>query len=36
LAAGAVTLTGRGLETVGLAVPILHPEQALLLEVTAV
>ncbi|MFI7518063.1 GH36 C-terminal domain-containing protein [Micromonospora globbae] len=31
-----VTLTGAALATVGLQMPALHPEQALLLEVTAV
>ncbi|MET3806294.1 alpha-galactosidase [Nakamurella sp. UYEF19] len=35
MADGSVTLSGRILETVGLAVPVLHPEQALLLELTA-
>lgn len=32
---GGLTLSGRVLESVGLALPILHPEQALLLELTA-
>jgi alpha-galactosidase len=36
LAAGSVELTGRVLATVGLQPPILLPEQALVLEVTAV
>jgi hypothetical protein len=31
-----VTLPGRVLETVGLPMPLLLPEQALVLEVTAV
>ena len=33
---GGVTLSGRALETVGLATPILQPEQALVLELSAV
>jgi alpha-galactosidase len=33
---GGVTLPGRVLETVGLPMPLLLPEQALVLEVTAV
>jgi len=36
LSAGEVTLTGRMLSTVGLPMPVLRPEQALLLEVSAV
>ncbi|WDZ83567.1 alpha-galactosidase [Micromonospora cathayae] len=36
LAAGGVTLTGRVLGAVGVQLPALRPEQALLLEVTAV
>ena len=35
LAAGGVELTGRALATVGLPMPVLHPEQALLLTVEA-
>ena len=35
MAAGEVVLTGRTLATVGLPMPVLNPEQALLLEVTA-
>jgi alpha-galactosidase len=35
LSAGEVTLTGRVLSTVGLPMPVLRPEQALLLEVRA-
>ncbi|MEU2615027.1 hypothetical protein ABZ570_26100 [Micromonospora sp. NPDC007271] len=33
--ADGVTLSGSALASVGLQVPALHPEQALLLEVTA-
>ncbi len=33
---GGITLSGRALETVGLATPILQPEQALILELAAV
>ena len=36
LVAGAIELTGRALETIGLPMPILRPEQALLLELVAV
>jgi alpha-galactosidase len=36
LEAGAIELTGRVLAEVGLAVPLLAPENALLLELTAV
>lgn len=32
---GAVTMSGRALEVIGLALPVLHPERALLLELTA-
>jgi alpha-galactosidase len=32
---GSVTMSGRALEVIGLAMPLLHPERALLLEVAA-
>ncbi|WP_197676424.1 alpha-galactosidase [Nakamurella panacisegetis] len=36
LAAGSATMSGRTLQTVGLPLPVLHPEEALLLELVAV
>jgi len=36
IADGGVTLSGRTLELVGVAAPVLQPEQALLIELTAV
>jgi alpha-galactosidase len=36
LAAGVLRTSGRALGTAGLRLPVLHPEQALLLELTAV
>jgi hypothetical protein len=34
LAAGGIELPGRVLAAVGLPMPVLHPEEAILLEVT--
>ena len=35
MAAGGLTVSGRVLMTVGLQVPVLHPEQALVLHLLA-